>query len=314
MDSIKINIPESHVNLLPEDLQNRWRGFISRSGSGKKVIVANTGLVNSGKSSLFNVLIAPDNIDEKNNCFAVGAARTTSSQSIVEFSHDIDFMDTPGINAGASDSDEHINDDSIALKSVLEADIIVMIDNINLGPMHKAEYEWLKKISDSMSSELERKSRIMFVCSQIDTRDGDKESYSITIQEIKNMIKEATGCDLNFYEVSVNRYITGLKKDKQPLILRSNVNTVKYGIIQMAQAYKEKYSVELNYQSEYDLCTEIEYSLTAELNKKSAEKNAIESDIRAEFNERRSLWNVIFEGFVQRLEYLREKRNTLNNI
>lgn len=309
-----INIPDSHLNLLSDDLQNRWKGLVSRLGAKKKVIVANTGLVNSGKSSLFNVLIAPDNIDENKNCFAVGAARTTSAQSIVEFSHDIDFMDTPGIDAGASDTEEHINDDSIALKSVLEADVIVMIHNIKLGPMHKAEYDWLKKISDSMSSDLERKSRIMFVCSQIDTRDGDKESYSITINEIKNMIKEATGCELNFFEVSVNRYITGIKKDKQQLILLSNVNKVKYGIIQMAAEYKEKSSKEFNCQTEYDLCNEIEYALSDILNEKSAEKNSIESKIRAEYNEQRNLWSIIFDGFVQRLEYLREKSNTLRNI
>lgn len=314
MNTEGFNIPDLHISLLPEDLQNRWNGFISRTGSGNKVIVANTGLVNSGKSSLFNVLIDPNNIDEKNFRFAVGAARTTSEQSIVPFSEDIDFMDTPGINAGASDSEEHINDDSIALKSVLEADIIVMIHNIKLGPMQKAEFDWLKKISDSMSSEKERKARIMFVCSQIDTRDGDKESYSLTIQETKKMIKNATGCDLNFFEVSVNRYLTGLIKDKQPLIIRSNINKVKYNIIQMAQIYKEKFSKELNYQAEINLCDEIEHTLTNILEQKKFEKDEIELEIKNVYEQRRSYWRVIFEGFVQRLRCLREKKDSLNNI
>lgn len=60
----------------------------------KKVTITNTGVVSSGKSSLFNALLGIKKDDE--NRFSVGAARTTMSKDIEKYSENIELIDTPG--------------------------------------------------------------------------------------------------------------------------------------------------------------------------------------------------------------------------
>lgn len=157
MKNIDANLIAKLEKNLPETLMYKWRGISVRWNDDRKIKIANTGLVSSGKSSLFNVLIGADADKPR---FAIGAARTTSIQDIEDFGEKIVLADTPGIDV----NDE---DNKTALESMLESDIIMMIHNIKLGALTASEYEWLKSIAERMNTEEERKSRLMFILNAI---------------------------------------------------------------------------------------------------------------------------------------------------
>ena len=81
-----------------------------------RIKIVNTGLVSSGKSTLFNILI--DRIEDER--FKTGAARETVKSDSECIEEGIYLIDTPGINVREEDDD-------LAYKSILESDIIVMI-------------------------------------------------------------------------------------------------------------------------------------------------------------------------------------------
>ena len=98
----------------------KWRGMGKRmAAGGAAVTIANTGLVNSGKSSLFNALL--DSFEQER--FPVGAVRTTMQGDRENLCQGVDIVDTPGIDA----SDD---DDDAAYSALMEADLIVAVHNI----------------------------------------------------------------------------------------------------------------------------------------------------------------------------------------
>lgn len=103
------------------DYAERCKGILKRSQE-KEVRIVNTGMVSSGKSSLFNTLTGND-VEEY---FKTGAARTTKETDCFSCNN-ISYIDTPGI-------DVRDDDDNLAYQTVMEADIIMMIHNIRTGP------------------------------------------------------------------------------------------------------------------------------------------------------------------------------------
>ena len=225
-----VQVPKRLLNTmekyLSQELSYKWSSICSRMNSERKIRVANTGLVSSGKSSLFNVLI--DSAD-KTPRFATGAARVTKSQDIEKFTDTIDIVDTPGIDVNEEDT-------QVALNSILESDIIIMIHNIKLGMLNDAEYQWLKSIAGRMNSEQEKRARLMFVCSWIDERQGNSD-YQFTVDETRRMVVDAVGCDIDFYEISVKRYLAGVEKGKDKMIKMSNIPEIKEAVIKKADVY-----------------------------------------------------------------------------
>jgi predicted GTPase len=103
------------------DYAQRCRGILERRAD-KTVRIVNTGMVSSGKSSLFNTLI--NSTDEY---FPTGAARTTTRADFFDCNN-ISYIDTPGI-------DVRSEDDALAFSTIMEADIIIMVHNIRTGPL-----------------------------------------------------------------------------------------------------------------------------------------------------------------------------------
>lgn len=302
-----IKLSSKQKEYLPTDLQQRWNGLEKKTRNNKKIKVANTGLVSSGKSTLFNVLIDPQNVDESHVRFAVGAARTTSIQDVAALTEEIDLADTPGI-------DVNFDDNAVALSSILESDIIVMVHNIKLGALNNSEYTWLQQIAQNMLSEKERKARLIFVCSWIDERDGDKNIYNQTIAETKQMVKDAVGCEIDFFEVSAKRYITGKQKGKEQLVERSNITKIRKCIIQKATVYAKSFARIMEYQVEISLCEETVHKFTMILKDKTEQKEKISKQITSKYARKKEEWHSIFNSFKQRLARVREKKRIWENM
>ena len=145
-----MNICQKELNLIKQycgqELSFRLQSTIEKAKDAS-IKIANTGMVSSGKSSLYNILTGNTEKEQ----FPTGAARTTTSAD--SYHHEgIEYIDTPGI-------DVRDEDDSIAFDTIVRSDIILMVHNIKTGPLIKNEVDWLKRISDSMPNDEMRKNR-----------------------------------------------------------------------------------------------------------------------------------------------------------
>ncbi|MDE6034805.1 MAG: 50S ribosome-binding GTPase [Ruminococcus sp.] len=284
---------------LSQELSYKWSSINSRMNTERKIKIANTGLVSSGKSSLFNVLI------DSSERFATGAARVTKSQDIESLTDKIDIVDTPGIDVNEEDT-------QVALNSILESDIIIMIHNIKLGMLNDAEYKWLQSIAGRMSSNREKKARLMFVCSWIDERQSDP-SYPDTIKETRRMVKEAVGCDIDFYEISVKRYLTGVEKGKDKMIEMSRIPEIKEAIIKKADAYSAV-SDYLIAEQLYSLCKESKTELDIRKKQIRETKQNVVDRIKQKYDSLKNEWKSVFEMFRNQYNIVKSKRDEYNNI
>ncbi len=302
MKNINANLIAKLENTLSESLMHKWQGVRARVNGDRKIKIANTGLVSSGKSSLFNVLIGAD---ANNPRFAIGAARTTSVQDIEDFSEKIVLADTPGI-------DVNDDDNKIALESILESDIIIMIHNIKLGALTASEYEWLKSIAERMNTESERKSRLIFICSWIDERDGNPD-YNHTVNETRNMVRKAVGCEIDFYEISVKRYLAGIQKNKEILINKSNIPVIKNAIIKKALDYSVV-SQELIANELYTLCTESREYLLQNRDKLFTERYEIINTINRKYHSILTAWKSAINVFKKQYKTVKDKKQELDGM
>ena len=96
-----VKLTEKELKIIHEkcgsNFAQRYRGIVKRTND-KVVKIVNTGMVSSGKSSLFNILI--DSTEEEH--FPTGAARTTTVADYFDYKN-ISFIDTPGIDVRNED-------------------------------------------------------------------------------------------------------------------------------------------------------------------------------------------------------------------
>ena len=302
MIEINKNLRSAIHHYLPQDLQTQWNGCIAKLNTDRKVKIANTGLVSSGKSSLFNVLLGEN---DDNARFAVGAARTTDSQDIESMNDWIDLADTPGIDV----NDE---DNQTALDAMLEADIIIMIHNIKLGALNAAEYEWLHSISERMNSDAERQARLLFICNWIDERQSD-EDYQHTVDETRHMVFEAAGCEIAFYEASVKRYYSGISKGKESLMQKSNIPTIKEDIIQKAKEYRS-ISEKIISGELISLCEQSKQLLHNERNERISKINNIVQKINEKYELLKKRWASALSAFKNQYQIVKQKQQEMDSI
>ncbi|MDE6706421.1 MAG: 50S ribosome-binding GTPase [Oscillospiraceae bacterium] len=301
-----IQVPESLLDTMEkhisQELSYKWSSICSRMNSKRKIRVANTGLVSSGKSSLFNVLI---DSSDKTPRFATGAARVTKSQDIEKLTDTIDIVDTPGIDVNEEDT-------QVALNSILESDIIIMIHNIKLGMLNDAEYQWLKSVAGRMHGEQEKKARLMFVCSWIDERQGNSD-YQSTVDETRHMVKEAVGCDIDFYEISVKRYLAGVEKGKEKMVKMSNIPEIKEAIIKKAEVYSAV-ADRLIAEQLFHLCKESKTELVIKKQLFKEKKKDIICRIKQKYDSLKNEWNSVYQMFKNQYSLVRNKKDEYNSI
>lgn len=278
-----------------QEYSTRYLGIQNRVDE-QIVKIVNTGMVSSGKSSLYNVLI--DSIEDEH--FPTGAARTTTMSSYYDVKN-ISYIDTPGI-------DVRSEDDALAFSTIMEADIIMMIHNINTGPLVRSEAEWLGQIVRKMSSLEARKARLIFVCTWKDTVEKD-DDYQDIIADVKNAIFEIVGTEIPFFEVSVKKYLDGKKKDKPVLINKSGIAELKDYLEKYADEYLQKKN-ELDEAELAELLTEIRGILVNKKDEKYKEIKKISDRIKQTAKSKRSTWKDIFTYFSsKRRQYDQELKN-----
>lgn len=278
-----------------QEYSTRYLGIANRADE-QIVRIVNTGMVSSGKSSLYNVLI--DSIEDEH--FPTGAARTTTMSSYYDVNN-ISYIDTPGI-------DVRSEDDALAFSTIMEADIILMIHNINTGPLVRSEAEWLEQIVKKMSSLEACKARLIFVCTWKDTVEKD-EDYQDIIADVKKSVLDIVGTEIPFFEVSVKKYLDGKKKDKPVLVNKSGVTELKDYLEKYASEYLQKKN-ELDEAELAELLIEVRRILLNKKAEKDKEIKKISDRIKQTAKSKRNTWKDIFTYFSsKRRQYDQELKN-----
>lgn len=306
MDSSRINIDNETCRIIEKycGIENKEKliASIEKIKNHEKIKIANTGLVSSGKSSLFNALV--DKYDKER--FPTGAARTTLSEDEEILVDNICLIDTPGIDVRSSD-------DKVAFKSILNSDIIMIIHNIKMGEPTKNEIEWIKKIANEMLSDEEKKDRLIFVCSWIDERDMS-ETYNVTIDKTKQMVFDAVGRKIDFIEVSTKRYISGKNKNKKNMIEKSGIPKLRELCIAKANAYNLKYSNSRDKKYISNLCNSNILKLKENLDEKQRSVKQIEDRVNKSYSLKQSNWENILKQFESKKRKVQSLENELARI
>lgn len=281
-----------------DDYAKRLRA-IQKKQKDNTVKIVNTGMVSSGKSSLYNTLI-----NSNEEYFPTGAARTTTKANYFDYNN-ISYVDTPGI-------DVRSEDDALAFSTIIECDIIIMIHNIRTGPLNRSEVDWLKQITKGMSSIEMCKSRIIFVASWKDTREKE-DGYTELIENLKKQVFEIIGTKIPFFEVSVKKYQQGVAKGKDILIKNSGVQELKNYIEKYAAEYLEKKKA-INNEEYETIIKEIKTILKNERDKKMKETQKIFNRVRESQNSRKSAWKQVYEYFLMQRQKLTDLESELRNI
>lgn len=282
-----------------QDVSFRFQGAL-RNLDGTAVKIVNTGMVSSGKSSLYNLLT--DNATTER--FPTGAARTTTIADAYSYK-DIEYIDTPGI-------DVRDVDDEIAYQTVMESDIILMVHNIKTGPLTRSESDWLARIAGGMKNLEMCKHRIIFICTWKDTREHE-HGYQEILEEVKKMVFDAVGTEIPFFDVSIKKYLDGIKKGKEVLCEKSGITVLK--------AFVEDYATQYaNIKNEYVLNTyeqiaaEVRSSLEQSCNDRKRTIEKKRSETQKKFNSQRNSWNDVFNYFKSRRETLEKLKQELRSI
>lgn len=279
-----------------EEYAKRCRALIERQ-KNDKVRIVNTGMVSSGKSSLYNALI-----DSGGEYFPTGAARTTTRADYFDCGP-ISYVDTPGI-------DVRSEDDALAFDTIMEADRILMVHNIRTGPLNRSEAAWLERIARGMEDS--GGGRLVFALSWIDTREKE-EDYGGLVENVKKQVFEIAGAEIPFFEVSVKKYQQGIEKDKEILVRNSGVGALKEYLEASAASYLEmKRDVD---QREFAaLMGEIRAILCEQRDSREKEKKAILKKARDRHKSRKSAWNVVYDYFSAQRKRLADLESELEQI
>lgn len=274
-----------------KELGSRMEGALDSLDS-TMVKIANTGMVSSGKSSLYNLLTG--NTEQER--FPTGAARTTilADSYIYE---EREFIDTPGIDVKDVDNER-------AFAALMQSDIIMMVHNIKTGPLTRSEVEWLRMIADGISSDEMRKQRLLFVCTWKDTREKE-DGYPDLLAEVKRMVYQTVGVKIPFFDVSVKKHLDGIQKGKAALCKNSGINELNDYLNQHAAIYaaQRRYYAIDNYQQIAETAKgeleKLRHGREEELKQKSLK-------IEKSFEEKAKAWTSVFTKFKQLREELQK--------
>ena len=107
--------------------------------------IINAGIMNHGKSSLFNSLIEKE-------VFGVGDVRVTEKIQREQWLGNAFLIDTPGLEAEESD-------DTVAYEAYRRANMIIFVHTIKVGELHEKELNAINKIKALILMKLKIKIR-----------------------------------------------------------------------------------------------------------------------------------------------------------
>lgn len=175
----------------------------------QKVNIINAGVMNHGKSSLFNSLL-------NKNVFPEEDIRTTVKIQVEQWDDKAYLIDTPGLSA-------EIVDDAVAYEAYRRANVIVFVHRVDTGELHKNGLDGLNKIKLLFPNEKFFAEHLCLVLTSIDEQNAS-ENLSTIIGKIRADIQNYCGLSgFKIFSVSNPRYRKGMAENKTTLIEKSGI-------------------------------------------------------------------------------------------
>lgn len=172
------------------------------------VHIINAGIMNHGKSSVFNSLLDKEH-------FAVEDIRTTVEANKVLWEDGVYLVDTPGLQADNSDNIE-------AYETYRKANMIVFVHTVNVGELHAEELQAINTIKQLFKSDdfFWKHFCLVLTATEGETADNLNSIKDKILQDIE---KKCGGRDFKTFMVSNTAYWKGKKDKKDKLVEMSNI-------------------------------------------------------------------------------------------
>lgn len=192
-------------------------GQIEEQDLGRKPVVVAYGLMNSGKSSLLNMLTGHVGQD----FFKTADVRETVENKAFEGDRYI-YLDTPGLDADAAD-------DAQAAAGVDQADVVLFVHQPQ-GELEANELTFLCELGASFGSYGAQHIAIVLTKKEKETAAKIDEIE----QRIRQQCERALGYAPQIFQVSNKRYQNGLLNGKDALVMHSQIPAVLAYLNEMA--------------------------------------------------------------------------------
>ena len=202
-----------------------WERELNADDGDKTITVVNAGLMNAGKSSLFNALANEESL------FAVDDIPTTVVCQHADIGNEVVLIDTPGLDVRDADSDE-------AFKAYRNAELILFVHNVNTGEMHTGELDVINCLEKLFPTPKDFWERFVVICSRADLKSV--EGLQEIVKKIQDdLIKHCDGHNVPVFVVSAKRYMRGLKENKKPFIVKSGILELRDYIVAVSAKLHE---------------------------------------------------------------------------
>ena len=175
----------------------------------RRINIINAGVMDHGKSALFNSLL-------DKNVFQEGVVRTTVAIQSEQWRDNVYLIDTPGLSA-------EIVDDAVAYEAYRRANVIIFVHRVDTGELHKEGLEGLKKIKQLFPDEKFFTDHLCLVLTSIDEQNA-RENLDMIRDKALDDIKNFCGLSgFKTFSVSNTRYKKGVAENKDALVRRSGI-------------------------------------------------------------------------------------------
>ncbi len=209
------------LNVVLETIEELARKLSSESDA---VYIVNAGLMNAGKSSLFNALANQEDL------FEVQDVPTTVICKKVSIFNGVNLIDTPGIEARDADTVE-------AHKAYRNADMILFVHNVNTGELHQEELDAINSISQEFPNKQDFWRRFCIVVSRGDAKI--EESIDDIINKMKLDIKNHCGGEnISVFTTSAVRYWKGMHDNQPVFVEKSGIGQLRNHLLNISGQLK----------------------------------------------------------------------------
>lgn len=174
-----------------------------------KVNIINAGVMNHGKSSLFNSLL-------DKNVFPEEDIRTTIKTQIEPWTDNVYLIDTPGLSA-------EIVDDKVAYEAYRRANVIVFVHRVDTGELHKNGLDGLNKIKALFPNENFFVEHFCLVLTSIDDQSARENLDTIRDKALADIKKYCGLSGFKVFFVSNALYKQGVEEHEDFFIEQSGI-------------------------------------------------------------------------------------------
>ncbi len=191
----------------------------------KSVYIINAGVMNHGKSSLFNSLMDQEQFAEQD-------VRTTMTAKEVQWQDGVYLVDTPGLNADDADSAE-------AYAAYRRANMILFCHTANVGELKAFELAAINRMKKLFDSDEVFWKHFCLVITFMDSQKQESIDL-IKNKSLSDINKTCGGNTFPTFLVSNPRYRKGRDENKPAMVKKSGIPELRYFIMSQTDRWRNE--------------------------------------------------------------------------